>query len=72
MPKIPPAVFDDVHLSHIPTFLLVLCNTPDRAQGSHAGFLRRHSRGDILFCQLIEMKVQFVCEFALHVLASEQ
>jgi len=71
MPEISPKILDHVHLPHIPAFLLVLCNTSNRAQGSRAGFLRRHSRRDIFFGQLIEMKVKFVCELAFDLLAAE-
>jgi hypothetical protein len=67
-----PELLDEVQLSHVPAFLLVLCKASEGAEGSGAGILRRHAGGDVFVGELIEVEVEFVGEFALDVAAVEQ
>jgi hypothetical protein len=59
-------IFNQADSAHIAALLPEPGNSSDRVQRSGARLLGGHSRGDVLFGQLIEMKAKFGFELALH------
>jgi hypothetical protein len=65
-------ILDKFYAAHIATLLLKLSNASDRAQRSHARFVRRHTGDKVLFDLLIEMKAKFGLKLVFQPIAAEK
>ncbi len=65
-------ILNVVHPAHIPALLFDLLDTTQLTQGSITSLLRRHSSCRAFPCQLFQVEAEFLGEFLVDIVLTEE